>query len=108
MRKLEINTNGSTKLIGMMAPGVILASVKHTEADISFKVMLNINEKPAPGVEKLITRMDGQEDTYNKLLDYYYKKYDIGEESDYKEKRSVLGIMTKDISYDLKEISDLI
>jgi hypothetical protein len=39
---------------------------------------------------------------------HYYKKYDITDKSDYKEKRSVLGIMIKDISFDIKEISDLI
>jgi hypothetical protein len=52
--------------------------------------------------------MDGQKDTYNKIVGHYYKKYDITDKSDYKEKRSVLGIMIKDISFDIKEISDLI
>lgn len=108
MRKLEINTDGSTKLMGMMAPGVILASLRHKDSDVKFSVMLNINEKPAPSIERLITRMDGQKDTYNKILNYYYKKYEIKESSNYKEKRSVVGIMIKDISFDLKEISDLI
>lgn len=108
MRKLEIKTDGSSKLIGMMAPGVILASLKFTEAEISFSVMINKNERPSPSIERLITRMDGQKETYNEILNHYFKKYKITENSNYKEKRSVIGIMTKDISFDLQEISDLI
>ena len=108
MRKLEINTEGSKKLVGMLAPGVIIASLRHKDANINFSIMINKAEKPMPSIKVLISRMDGQKDTYNKIVGHYYKKYDITDKSDYKEKRSVLGIMIKDISFDIKEISDLI
>lgn len=108
MRKLEINLKGTKEIIGIVAPNTLRASLCHVESKINFEVVLNVQEFGRVSVERLITRIEGQGDTFVNIRNYYYQQYKITEESPSDEIDGVMGIMEKDLYYDFEELINLI
>jgi hypothetical protein len=108
LRVLKINDIGGDKLLSVLGGGAIQTQVNLVGTNISFIVVLDKYESPKPSPFSLISRMDGQEKTFQKILGHYYKQFGLKENSPESQKQSVIKTLNNDLSYDLNQIANLV
>ena len=96
------------RAIGIISPGVLMARLVHKDFGVEFEVVIGIDEKPLPGPETIIGRVNGQEKIFDLIYSLQLRKSGVKEDANSKERETVYNTVSRELYFDLVEIYELL